>query len=454
LCVNCINGYCVTEEDAAMKNRFVFFSDLHQIREIDVPNLDFDCERRMSSRVVVDDDGVYWIYSKGAFGTFYDRARDDCKAELREIYDIMIKEYPELRLLVCGYRQLVDANNVEENNLIPLGIIGMRDCLQDKVLDTVDKFSDLGIKMSMCTGDNKTTAMYIAKEIGIVNDSTLIFGGPELNHVIDIISKYDNFIGYELKPLQKGLIVKKLEEDAIKVLAIGDGYNDLEMFDASSISVSIQGHNYVETKSDFSITDFSKLSRLLDCSINCYNKNSKLINITFFRCSSVVLATVTYCLINHHAPYLFSGFVLQAFNFCWIIFGLGYYALKNDYHMKYSKNDYLKAKLMSELNNENTTYFNIMGFTTGVLLVVVANRYVQNTVNDLVAMILISIINFKMFRLYGFDLCGLLFCLVGIVNYLLYSVLIGSFLFRMLFLLSRRFWIPIIGLMIVNLLFV
>jgi len=61
------------------------------------------------------------------------------------------------------------ANKIE-NNLILLGVTGIQDELQDDVYETLQDFSQAGIKLWVLTGDKKNTAKSIAFSCGLIDD--------------------------------------------------------------------------------------------------------------------------------------------------------------------------------------------------------------------------------------------------------------------------------------------
>ena len=71
-----------------------------------------------------------------------------------------------LRNLLLAYREGGDANlSVEENanNLTIMGVVGIKDPLRDGIAEAVAKCNRAGVTVRMITGDNKQTAMAIAK---------------------------------------------------------------------------------------------------------------------------------------------------------------------------------------------------------------------------------------------------------------------------------------------------
>jgi len=73
---------------------------------------------------------------------------------------------------------------IEKTNFILIAIVGIKDIIRKEVPEAVAKCQRAGITVRMVTGDNKTTAMAIAKECNIINantgiDNDSVMEGPE-----------------------------------------------------------------------------------------------------------------------------------------------------------------------------------------------------------------------------------------------------------------------------------
>lgn len=55
-----------------------------------------------------------------------------------------------------------------ENNLVVLGMVGIKDPLREGIAEAVRQCNEGGVRVRMVTGDNKQTAIAIAKEAGIL----------------------------------------------------------------------------------------------------------------------------------------------------------------------------------------------------------------------------------------------------------------------------------------------
>ena len=72
--------------------------------------------------------------------------------------------------------------NIEQNNFILVGVLGIKDIIRREVRGAVAKCKAAGIKVRMITGDNKVTAKAIAKDCGIIDPNdpySLVMTGPE-----------------------------------------------------------------------------------------------------------------------------------------------------------------------------------------------------------------------------------------------------------------------------------
>jgi P-type Ca2+ transporter type 2B len=84
---------------------------------------------------------------------------------------------------------------IEEGGLTLICIAGIKDIIREEVPDAVMLCNEAGVRVRMVTGDNKTTAIAIAKECGILqegeeNDECVCMEGPEFNEFVgSLVSK-------------------------------------------------------------------------------------------------------------------------------------------------------------------------------------------------------------------------------------------------------------------------
>lgn len=79
-----------------------------------------------------------------------------------------------LRTLLLAYKEGGDANqDIEQasGNFIILGMVGIKDPLRPEIPHAVAQCHTAGVRVRMITGDNELTAVAIAKEAGILEES-------------------------------------------------------------------------------------------------------------------------------------------------------------------------------------------------------------------------------------------------------------------------------------------
>jgi magnesium-transporting ATPase (P-type) len=395
---------CATAEDEILDQFATSVQYSTKAKIIETGDLfDFDHKRRMSS-VVYDNNGSVVMYTKGSVETICRVLIESDQSKLRLLENLMNRTYPELRLMAFAQKILSDEEIAKladpdskpeffEKDLLFSCLIGIVDVLQDGTADTVEILQTQGIKLSICTGDRKITALAIASKLNLIKNRdyfehdfnnpnfpkvdgrTVIINGddlsPHANVIRQILPKANNFIGYNMKPENKMQLTSFLEESGIQTMTIGDGYNDLEMFAKSTMSVAIKSkmvQPFVENSADYVCHQFRDLKNLFEFSMDCFETNSKVIEATFYRSTLVVSTIISLYLLDMYddltTRVIFSGFVIQFFNNLWTMWGLIRIALR---HRKINIGNLAKLKDLEILSTSIKSY-NIAGLTIGLIL--------------------------------------------------------------------------------------
>lgn len=118
----------------------------------------------------------------------------------------------------------------------------MIDPPREQVYDAVKEATGAGIKTVMITGDHKTTASAIAREIGIMSEDDISLTGKELDELSDIElkEKLEHITVYaRVSPENKIRIVKAWQEKGYITAMTGDGVNDAPALKQANIGIGM-----------------------------------------------------------------------------------------------------------------------------------------------------------------------------------------------------------------------
>jgi len=123
-----------------------------------------------------------------------------------------------------------------------LGLIGMVDPLRPGVRDAIRKCDRAGVQVMMVTGDHRSTAMAIAKEIGLVDQDDQVITGEELlkNPALQTSTQLLQYrVFARVSPRQKLDLVQTARCAGHFVAVTGDGVNDAPAMRAANIGVAM-----------------------------------------------------------------------------------------------------------------------------------------------------------------------------------------------------------------------
>ena len=184
-----------------------------------------------------------------------------------------------LRVLGFAYKQ--DDKNKLESSLIFIGLQAMIDPPRDSIKSDIQTCYDAGIKVIMITGDHKTTAVAIAKQIGLKANA---LSGEELDalsekELYDKVESYDVYA--RVSPEHKLMIVDALKKRGHVVAVTGDGVNDAPALKRADIGIAmgITGTDVTKETSDMILTDdnFSSIVNAIEEGRTIYSNIQKFV---------------------------------------------------------------------------------------------------------------------------------------------------------------------------------
>lgn len=146
-----------------------------------------------------------------------------------------------------------------ENNAIFVGIIGTIDPPRPQVRDAALACQTAGIRSIMITGDHPLTAQYIAQQLGLATNGSLL-SGRELDRLSkeDLGDKVDSVSVYaRVSPQHKLDIVQALQRQGHIVAMTGDGINDAPALKKADIGIAmgITGTDVAKEAADMVLLD-------------------------------------------------------------------------------------------------------------------------------------------------------------------------------------------------------
>ena len=258
-------NYIGDSVDVALKNYLK-----EDIKGKKISEIPFDSNRKMMS-VVYDVDDKVMLYTKGSFESILNRCIevliDDKVVKLDkkikdsyiELESNMAKE--GLKVLAFAYKE-VASKDYSEDELILVGLIGLKDPVRDNIKDSILECKEAGIRPIMLTGDNLITAYTIAKEVGICKNEDECINASSLNDLdekdlVKYIKKYSVFA--RVSPENKLQIVKAFQKMGKVVAMTGDGVNDAPAIKLANVGIGMgaSGTDVTKDTSDIILLDDS-----------------------------------------------------------------------------------------------------------------------------------------------------------------------------------------------------
>ena len=162
-----------------------------------------------------------------------------------------------LRVLGLAYSY---TDELKEENLVFLGLVGMIDPPRPEAKNAVSIFKKAGITTIMITGDHKTTALAIAKQLGITEADGEALSGEEIDALSpeELQEKVKTVhVFARVSPENKVQIVTAVRANGNIAAMTGDGVNDAPSLKNADIGIAmgITGTDVAKGAADMVLTD-------------------------------------------------------------------------------------------------------------------------------------------------------------------------------------------------------
>lgn len=177
--------------------------------------------------------------------------------------DIKQKTQQGKRAILLAYNDNYLLERLDRLTLI--GILYIKDEVREEAKESIAIVKNAGIQTVMITGDNKSTAISIAKEVGLVTNKTdIILTSKELSNLSDDKVKeiMPNLrVVARSMPQDKSRLVRLAEEENLVVGMTGDGVNDAPALKKADVGFAMgSGTEVAKEASDIVILDDNFLS--------------------------------------------------------------------------------------------------------------------------------------------------------------------------------------------------
>ena len=127
-------------------------------------------------------------------------------------------------------------------NLVPLGLLSLRDELRPQVQQTLQRFAELGVRIKVISGDNPRTVAALVQQVGIVGAEKVITGLEldELDSVMFTQHAEEKTVFGRIAPRQKERLVRALRSRGHYVAMIGDGVNDVLSLKRADLGIAME----------------------------------------------------------------------------------------------------------------------------------------------------------------------------------------------------------------------
>ena len=250
----------------------------------------FDSVRKMMS-TQHEYEGKKIIFTKGAIDSILKVAtRISINGKVRDITEkdkenIMAASdsmaVSALRVLGLAYSY---ADELKEENLVFIGLVGMIDPPRPECKNAVSIFKKAGITTIMITGDHKTTALAIAKELGITDENGEALSGDEIDALTpeELQEKVKTVhVFARVSPENKVQIVTAIKANGNIAAMTGDGVNDAPSLKQADIGIAmgITGTDVAKGAADMVLTDdnFASIEKAVEEGRGIYTNIKKTV---------------------------------------------------------------------------------------------------------------------------------------------------------------------------------
>ena len=190
-----------------------------------------------------------------------------------------------------------------------VGVIGIRDEIRPESITAINEVQNAGVQVVMITGDRKETAVAIAKEAGLLQESSnIVLTSDELAQISDGDLKKrlkDIRVIARALPSDKSRLMRIAKDLDLVVGMTGDGVNDSPALKAADVGFAMgSGTEITKEASDIIIMDnnFSSIDKAILYGRTIFNTIRKFITFQLTINLAAVLISLVFPLLGREYP--------------------------------------------------------------------------------------------------------------------------------------------------------
>lgn len=304
-----------TEEDQILADACARMGWVTRLQMVSTSNLHYHTHRPMSSQVFATGlGGMYRVVSKGSVQKIMRHLQPYDQARLERAENEMIKLDPSLRVLAIALREFHTEESLTdfgqyEKDMHFIGLVGFRDNIRTGVESVMTDLKIRRKSIAILTGDRQVTANAVATKLGVKSYLSI---GPETDLSACRVLP-TAIVGYGMTPVAKKRVVDWLQSHGKACLAVGDGYNDVEMIESARVGVAL---TQCIPNAEVKCASVFEIPSMLDKSRGVLARNQTLTWFTMWKCFCISVA-LFWVLWTDKTHLLFDLSTHQGFHLGW-----------------------------------------------------------------------------------------------------------------------------------------
>ncbi len=223
-----------------------------------------------------------------------------------------------LRVLAVAYKYADDFagehfEDSQESDMIFAGLIGLADNARTDSVKAIEECAKGGIITVMMTGDNEATAEAVARELGILQDSSQLITGEALADISH--EEFDQSVGMyrvfaRITPEQKERIIRAWQKRGAIVAATGSELDDVPALQRADIGCAIGTADCDMTRNESDVTlydnSFASLTDAIKQARGIYSNIRKALQYALTCSVALILSALLVLITSREGDFVLS----------------------------------------------------------------------------------------------------------------------------------------------------